>query len=217
MKLFLDRKKREFVKSTTSNVALEHLVLKRRDLVPLEFVFVENGAAVTLPTGTEIKCALKLAFNDANFLALATGSSPTLDLNTVPLEAAFATGAAALQALIEVRWLVPGEVLRTATLKAEVQNSVILGNEGTPQAMPDGKSSEAEAVAGTDNEKWMTPLRTAQAIEAAQIVYQYSSATAFPVSGRLNRLYLAADDGTLWRWTGTAYTQAPGTVDAGTF
>jgi hypothetical protein len=164
MKLFLDRKKREFVKSTTSNVALEYLVLKRRDLVPLEFIFVENGAAVTLPTGTEIKCALKLAFTDANFLALATGASPTLDLNTVPLEAAFSTGAASLQALIEVRWLVPGETLRTATLKAEVQNSVILGTEGTPQAMPDGKASQAEAEAGTDNTKWMTPLRTAQAI-----------------------------------------------------
>jgi hypothetical protein len=217
MKLFLDRKKREFVKSTTSNVALEHLVLKRRDLVPLEFVFVENGAAVTLPTGTEIKCALKLSFTDPNFLALATGASPTLDLNTVPLEAAFATGAAALQALIEVRWLVPGEVLRTATLKAEVQNSVILGTEGTPQAMPDGKASQAEAEAGLSNEKWMTPLRTAQAIEAAQIVHEYPTFSDFPASGRLHRLYLAADTGTIHRWTGSAYTFAPGSIDAGTF
>jgi hypothetical protein len=217
MKLFLDRKKREFVKSTTSNVALEHLVLKRRDLVPLEFIFVENGAAVTLPTGTEIKCALKLAFNDANFLALATGASPTLDLNTVPLEAAFSTGAAALQALIEVRWLVPGETLRTATLKAEVQNSVILGTEGTPQAMPDGKASQAEAEAGASNEKWMTPLRTSQAIEAAQIVHEYQTAADFPASGRLHRLYLAADTGTIHRWTGSTYTFAPGSIDAGTF
>ena len=217
MKLFLDRKKREFVKSTTSNVALEHLVLKRRDLVPLEFIFVENGAAVTLPTGTEIKCALKLAFNDANFLALATGASPTLDLNTVPLEAAFSTGAASLQALIEVRWLIPGEVLRTATLKAEIQNAVILGTEGTPQSMPDGKASQAEAESGTDNTKWMTPLRTAQAIEAAQIVHEYPTFSDFPASGRLHRLYLAADTGTIHRWTGSTYTFAPGSIDAGTF
>lgn len=217
MKLFIDRKKREFVKSAASNVALERLVLKRRDLVPLEYVFCENGKAVATPAGTAITCALKLAFNDPNFLALASGEPPSLNLNTVPLEASFSTGKASLPALIEIRWTVPGEVTRTATLKAEVQNSVILGTEGTPQAMPDGKATQAEAESGTNNSAWMTPLRTAQAIEAAQIVYQYSSATAFPVSGRLNRLYLAANDGTLWRWTGTAYTQAPGTVDAGTF
>jgi hypothetical protein len=164
MKFFLDRKKREFVKGVTSNVPLDHLVLKRRDLVPIEFVFVENGAPVTLPAGTEIQCALKTTFSAPNFLALATGPAPTLDLNTVPLENAFATGAAALPALIEVRWLVPGETLRTATLSAEVQNSVILGAEGTPQAMPDGKATQAEAEAGSDNDKWMTPLRTAQAV-----------------------------------------------------
>jgi len=172
MKLFLDRKKREFVKSTTSNVSLGHLVLKRRDLLLLEFVFVENGAAVAMDPATEIKCALKLAFTDLNFYALATGTpaAPTaLNLNTAPLEAAFASGAAALQAFIEVRWTPPGETLRTATLRAEIQNSVILGNEGTPQAMPDGKASQAEAEAGTDNDKWMTPLRTSQRIAVSEL------------------------------------------------
>ena len=172
MKLFLDIKNRRFVKSAASNVALEHLTLKRRDLVLLEFVFVENGTAITLAPTTEIKCALKLAFTDPNFYALATGTpaAPTaLNLNTAPLEAAFATGPAALQALIEVRWQPPGEMLRTATLKAEIQNSVIIGNEGTPQAMPDGKATQAEAEAGTDNDKWMTPLRTSQRIAVADL------------------------------------------------
>lgn len=164
MKLFIDTKKRELIKSAASNVALDRLVLKRRDLIPLEYVFCENGKAVATPAGTAITCALKLAFNDPNFLALASGEPPTLNLNTVPLEASFSTGKASLPALIEIRWTVPGEVTRTATLKAEVQNSVILGTEGTPQAMPDGKATQAEAIAGTDNEKWMTPLRTAQAI-----------------------------------------------------
>lgn len=165
MKLFIDRKKREFVKSMTSNVGLDYLVLKRRDLVPLEIIFVENGAAVGMGAAAEIKCGLKLAFSDANFLAIATGASPTLDLNTVPIESAFATGAASIQSLIEVRWLVPGEGLRTATLRAELQNSVILGTEGTPQSMPDGKATQPEAEAGVNNEKWMTPLRTAQALD----------------------------------------------------
>ena len=37
----------------------------------------------------------------------------------------------------------------------------------TLQAEVDGKATQAEAEAGTDNDKWMTPLRTAQAIEAS--------------------------------------------------
>lgn len=217
MKLFIDRKARKFLKSAASNVALERLVLKRRDLVPLEYIFVENGAPVATPAGTTITCAIKRKFTDANFLALASGTPPTLNLNTIPIEALFATGEAVLAVYLEVRWAATGETTRTAILKADLQNSVILGTEGTPQAMPDGKATQAEAEGGTDNERWMTPLRTAQAIEAAQIVYQYSSASAFPPTGRLNRLYLAADDGTIWRWTGTVYTQAPGTIDAGTF
>jgi hypothetical protein len=41
-----------------------------------------------------------------------------------------------------------------------------LGTEGTPAAIPDGKATQSEAEAGTSNEKWMTPLRTMQAIAA---------------------------------------------------
>ena len=217
MKLFIDRKARKFLKSAASNVALERIVLKRRDLVALEYVFVENGQVVTASTGTTITCAIKRKFTDANFLALASGTPPTLNLNTIPIEASFATGEAVLAVYLEVRWAATGETTRTAILKADLQNSVIIGTEGTPEAMPDGKATQAEAEGGTNNTQWMTPLRTAQAIEAAQIVYQYSSASSFPLTGRLNRLYLADDDGTLWRWTGTVYTQAPGTIDAGTF
>jgi hypothetical protein len=162
MKLFIDRKNRRFVKSAASNVVLDRMVLKRRDLVPLEVVFVENGAVVATPSGTTITAALKRNFSDANFLAVA--ESGTLNLNTVPLEAAFASSPASVPAFIEIRWAVSGEATRTATLQADVQNSVILGTEGTPSNLPDGKATQTEATTGTDNEKWMTPLRTAQAI-----------------------------------------------------
>jgi len=168
MKLFVDLKKREFVKSAASNVALERLVLKRRDLVPLEYVFVENGKPVATPAGTAITCALKQNFNDANFIALASGEPPFLNLNTVPIEASFSSGKSSLAVLIELRWTLPGEATRTATLKAELQNSVILGTEGSPEAMPDLKATRSEAEAGVNNEKWMTPLRTMQAIQLAE-------------------------------------------------
>jgi hypothetical protein len=164
MKLFLDSKNRRFVKSAASNVALQTLVLKRRDQVPIEVIFVENGVAVDPVLGTQTTVALKSSFSDANFLALAAPGQTILDLNTLPVEAAFSSDLASISAYLEIRWTAPSQALRTATLQVEVQNSVILGDEATPAALPDGKATQSEATAGTDNEKWMTPLRTAQAI-----------------------------------------------------
>jgi hypothetical protein len=164
MKLFLDTKARRFIKSAASNVALQTLVLKRRDQVPIEVVFVENGVAIDPVAGTQTTVALKTSFSDANFLALAAHGQTILDLNTQPVEAAFSSDPASISAYLEIRWSAPSQALRTATLQVEVQNSVILGDEATPAALPDGKATQAEATAGTSNEKWMTPLRTAQAI-----------------------------------------------------
>jgi len=166
MKLFLDSKARRFIKSAASNVALQTLVLKRRDQVPIEVVFVENGVAVSPPAGTQTTVALKSSFSDSNFLALAAPGQTILDLNTLPVEAAFSSDPASISAFLEIRWSAPSQALRTATLQVEVQNSVILGDEATPAALPDGKATQAEAEAGTDNAKWMTPLRTEQAITA---------------------------------------------------
>jgi hypothetical protein len=164
MKFFLDTTKKQLVKSAASNVALDRLVLKRRDSLAVEVAFVARGAVASMPAGTTTTVALKRTFADSNFLALASGEPPTLNLNTVPLEAAFSANPASVSALLEIRWSVPGETTRTATLAVEIQNSVILGTEQTPEALPDGKATQAEAEAGTDNAKWMTPLRTAQAI-----------------------------------------------------
>jgi hypothetical protein len=165
MKLFLDSKNRRFVKSAASNVALQTLVLKRRDQVPIEVIFVENGVAIDPPAGTQTTVALKSSFSDSNFLALAAPGQTILDLNTLPVEAAFSSSdPASISAFLEIRWTAPAQALRTATLQVEVQNSVILGDEATPAALPDGKATQAEAEAGLSNDKWMTPLRTAQAI-----------------------------------------------------
>jgi hypothetical protein len=166
MKLFLDTKARRFIKSAASNVALQTLVLKRRDQVPIEVIFVENGVAVDPVLGTTTTVALKTSFSDSNFLALAAPGQTILDLNTLPVEAAFSSDPASIAAFLEIRWTAPTQALRTATLQVEVQNSVILGDEQTPAALPDGKATQAEAEAGLSNEKWMTPLRTAQAVQA---------------------------------------------------
>jgi hypothetical protein len=48
-------------------------------------------------------------------------------------------------------------------------------------------------------------------------VVVYPSRSDFPTLGRLKRLYLADDVGTLWRWTGTTYQPAPGEMDGGQY
>jgi len=180
MKLFIDLTSRRFVKSAASSAALASLTLKRRDLLPIEIQFVLRGAAVATPSGTTFSTALKASYADANFLALA--ASGVLDLNTIPLEAAFAASPAVVTALLEVRWTATGEATRTATLPVEIQNSVILGSEATPIAMPDGKATQAQAEAGTDNDKWMTPLRTAQAIALLAPPPTWASVTGKPAT-----------------------------------
>jgi len=125
---------------------------------------VENGVAIDPPAGTQTTVALKSSFSDSNFLALAAPGQTILDLNTLPVEAAFSSDPASIPAFLEICWSSPSQALRTATLQVEIQNSVILGDEQTPQSLPDGKATQAEAESGSDNEKWMTPLRTAQAI-----------------------------------------------------
>lgn len=166
MKLFLDQKNRRFVKSAASNVALDRLVLKRRDQVPIEVVFVDNGVAIPAPLGTTTTIGLKAKFADSAFLALAPAWSSSLDLNTTAVEAAFAANPASIPALLEIRWSASGSALRTATLQVELQNSVIRGDEGTPSAIPDLKATQSQAQAGTSNDHWMTPLRTREAFLA---------------------------------------------------
>jgi hypothetical protein len=197
MKLFLDTKARRFVKSAASNVALQTLVLKRRDQVPLEVVFVENGVAVSPVLGTQTTIALKSSFSDSNFLALAAPGTNTLDLYTEPVEDAFSSDPASIAAFLEIRWTAPTQALRTATLQVEVQNSVILGDEATPAALPDGKATQAEAEAGTDNTKWMTPLRTAQAITALADATFYGNAAPDPAQFTQ---WVHTDLGRLFTW-----------------
>jgi hypothetical protein len=50
-----------------------------------------------------------------------------------------------------------------------------------------------------------------------EAVVVYPTRPDFPTLGRLKRFYVADDLGTLWRWTGTSYHQAPGTIDAGEY
>lgn len=166
MKFYIDLASRRFVKAPNSPVPLQRVFLKRRDIIDVEVVFVDRSAVVPTPVGTTLQTALKRSFSDPQFLAAALPDG-TLNLYTIPVEELFPGNTASASALLEVKYTRPGEETRTATLAVELQNSVILGTEGTPVAVPDLKATLADAETGTDNSKWMTPLRVWDAIRKA--------------------------------------------------
>ena len=168
MKFYIDLSSRRFVKAPNSPVPLQRVFFKRRDIIDVEVVFVDRSAIVPTPLGTTLQTALKRSFSDPQFLAAAANG--TLNLYTVPVEELFPGNTASAAALLEVKYTRPGEETRTATLAVELQNSVILGTEGTPAAVPDLKATLADAEAGTDNTRWMTPLRVWDAIRKAATV-----------------------------------------------
>ena len=74
----------------------------------------------------------------------------------------------AVSLLAEIQ-ITEGESVTTLSrLSVNLSNDLIKGDEGTPVYVPDMKASQAEAEAGTDNSRWMTPLRTAEAIAAQE-------------------------------------------------
>lgn len=166
MKFYIDLATRRFVKAPTSPVPLQRVFFKRRDIIDVEVIFVDRSAIVPTPLGTTLQTALKRSFSDPQFLAAAANDG-TLNLYTIAVEELFPGNTASAAALLEVKYTRPGEETRTATLAVELQNSVILGTEGTPAAMPDLKATLADAEGGTDNLKWMTPLRVWDAIRKA--------------------------------------------------
>ena len=48
-------------------------------------------------------------------------------------------------------------------------------------------------------------------------ILEYATVYNFPATGTSNRLYIATDKNTLWRWTGSQYSPVPSEVDAGSY
>lgn len=163
MKFYIDLTTRQFVRGPASG-PLATTFFKRRDAFEIEIIFVDRAAIVPTPAGTSFLAGVKAHFG-GDFLAL-SDSTGLLNLHTTAVEALFADEPEKVAALFEVKSSRPGEETRTHTLAVEIQNAVILGDESLPIDSPSLKASQADAQAGLDNTKWMTPLRTAEAIAA---------------------------------------------------
>jgi hypothetical protein len=188
VRLYLDIDTRKFVASASEQRPVTGIEVKRRDTGLIELQFVRDRVVQELPAGTTIRLGLKPAANyTAEFLASGTftksgtGTSTKylldLNLNTVALNTAFAAATPepeTLAAMLEVEWASGSNISSSLTLPVTIANDVIRGNEGTPATLPifytsttsNFLATQAEAEAGTDNTKWMSPLRVFQSIVA---------------------------------------------------
>jgi hypothetical protein len=182
MRIYIDIDTRRILTSATRPAT--RLEFKRRDNDAFEVQFLRAGAVQSLPVGTIARVGVKATEDFAGeFLATdtlsvtGTGADTVyrgaFNLNTTALEALFPTEPASITAMLEVQWMSGTSVGSSLTLPITIFNDVIRGDEGAPADLPLFYTSEtsnflatqAEAEAGSDNTKWMSPLRVAQAIE----------------------------------------------------
>jgi hypothetical protein len=182
MRIFIDIDSRKIL--TTATRAATRLEFKRRDNDAFEVQFLRAGTVQSLPVGTIARVGVKATEDFAGeFLATDTLSvtgtgadtvyAGAFNLNTTALEALFPEEPASITAMLEVQWVSGSSVGSSLTLPILIFNDVIRGDEGTPAELPlfytsstpNFLATQAEAEDGTDNTKWMSPLRVAQAIE----------------------------------------------------
>jgi len=180
MRIYLDLDSRLIL--STPNRPIRTLEFKRRDNDSLELQFVRGGIVVPVSSGTTVQYGLKPVdqygagfFSVGSFVKTGSGEAAlftaSVNLNTVPIAQAFDLEPKSISAMLEIEARDGDTVNSSITLPVTLHNDVIRGDEATPAAIPDGKATQTEAQAGTDNTKWMTPMRTKQAITQAASSY----------------------------------------------
>lgn len=176
MRLYLEVNTRKFLVAQGQTAVLNTINFKRRDFDELKIRFLDGKTPVALPENATGQIGFKkqgvfnspfLAF--ASSWVLVTTNNVVeyvfdVNLNTELLNQEFATANDVL-CMLEISWQYGNNIISSQTIQAKIFNDVIVGGEGAPETMPDMKATLEDALAGTDNSKWMTPLRVKQAID----------------------------------------------------
>ena len=143
MRVFIDLNSRAFVVSPVLTQRVPELLFTRRDVVPVEVQFVQNGVVVELPGGATGAMGIKKTFagdflaNDTGFTKTGTGSTSVytfdLNLNTTEMNGEFTTDLEeSISARVEISWSFDGTTSSTLPTSAVIFNDVIRGSEGAP-------------------------------------------------------------------------------------
>ncbi len=156
--------------------ALSALRYRKSDRIQWPLRFLQDETFVELPADSSLSVAVKRTRGSGSYLALATspaktgtGSSAiyTFDLNLNTEQVAYElSDKDSVECVLEVEIVTPNQRLTSQSVALTVERDIIADNAPPPVAIPDLKATQQEAEAGSDNSKWMTPLRTAQAIAA---------------------------------------------------
>ena len=214
MDLFCNIDTGVFQASITNQQPIQFLNFKRRDTETLNLYFVKNGAnwdnGVVPDDMASFSCALKSDGDYASaFLAYAAnysdefGAVPTryytftLSLNTSELDAIFTTDAeiSSIATMLEFQWIsaYDSSVNSSQTVPVIIANDVIRGDEPVlAQANPSYPNAASVFTFGP-----------------------FATASAFPATGVLNKIYQAQDTNFLYTWTGSAYTRIQSTILTG--
>jgi hypothetical protein len=171
-----------FAVSDYTGGAVQSLSARRGDAFHVSVRFIQGGVGKELPGAATGKLALKnpqdyaggivagsLSWRKVGYGASAYYVFP-LNLSTERMDAAFAsTGDPIAQKTfaLEIEWMHRGLRQTSRSVSFVVDNDYIQPDEGTPAATPDLKATQADALQGVDNAKYMTPLRVAQSLKAA--------------------------------------------------
>ena len=156
--------------------ALSALRYRKSDRLQWPLRFLQDESFVELPAESSLSVAVKRTRGSGSYLALATspaktgtGSSAiyTFDLNLNTEQVAYElSDKDSVECVLEVEIVTPAQRLTSQSVPLVIERDIIADNAPPPVAIPDLKATQQEAEAGSDNQKWMTPLRVAQAIAA---------------------------------------------------
>jgi hypothetical protein len=132
--IFVDVRERKILSVANSRYPLSKITLKRDDKIPFRIIFVDEETPFSIPESFSVSVGLKKNFNDEEYLAFSPDISGTLDLSSEPIQELFLGGAESSTGFFEVKWEDATSAFRTVKLPAEIQNSVIRGNDYTAAA-----------------------------------------------------------------------------------
>ena len=129
LEIFVDVRNRKILSKADTKFPLAKLMLKRDDRLPFRLVFVDGTTPFSLPSTFAVSVGLKQSYADTDYLAFSSSATGTLDLSAEEIAVFFIGGIEKIPSIFEVKWEDSTSAMRTITLPAEIQNSVIRGND----------------------------------------------------------------------------------------
>ena len=158
LEIFVDPKARRVLSKSDTKSPLSKITLKRDDRLPFRVIFVDGTTPFSIPDSFSVSLGLKQSYAATDYLAYSSSATGTLDLSSEEIQALFLENPAVIPSLLEVRWEDSLSSFRTVTLPADLQNSVIRGNQYSPSAYLAADASISSAATSQEVRDLSSPI-----------------------------------------------------------